>query len=83
VKLLYFAWVREKVGASEEDCSPPTSVQTVADLMDWLSSQSPGHAAAFANRTLIKVAVDQVHAPATSPLGSADEVAFFPPMTGG
>jgi molybdopterin synthase sulfur carrier subunit len=83
VTVLYFAWVKEKVGLSEEEIAPPTSVVTVSDLMDWLAARSPGHASAFANRTLIKAAVDQTHVPPHTPLGPAREVAFFPPVTGG
>ena len=83
MKILYFAWVREKVGANEEYRDPPASVQTVADLMDWLAGQSPSHAAAFANRALIKAAVDQTHVPVSTKLAGAREVAFFPPVTGG
>jgi molybdopterin synthase sulfur carrier subunit len=83
VKLLYFAWVREKVGAAEENLSPPASVVTVGDLMDWLAARSPGHAAAFENRALVKTAVDQVHVPLTAKVWDAGEIAFFPPVTGG
>lgn len=85
--ILYFAWVKEKVGLSEETVSPPASVITVTDLMDWLAARTPGHAAAFAatvpERKLIKAAVDQTHVPLAEKLGSAKEVAFFPPVTGG
>ncbi|MSO72710.1 MAG: molybdopterin converting factor subunit 1 [Rhodospirillaceae bacterium] len=81
--VLYFAWVKEKVGLGTETVSPPASVVTVSDLIDWLARRSPGHAAAFADRKLIKAAVDQVHAPLSSELGGAREVAFFPPVTGG
>jgi molybdopterin synthase sulfur carrier subunit len=81
--ILYFAWVKEKVGFSEETVSPPATVVTVTDLMDWLATRSPGHAAAFADRKLIKAAVDQAHVPLSEKLGTAKEVAFFPPVTGG
>lgn len=81
--VLYFAWVKEKVGLSEEIVSPPASVVTVTDLMDWLAARSPGHAAAFTERKMIKAAVDQAHVPLSEKLGAAKEVAFFPPVTGG
>ncbi len=81
--VLYFAWVKEKVGMSTETLTPPTDVTTVGALMDWLTVRGPGHAAAFADRSLIKAAVDQVHVPHTAPLAGAKEVAFFPPVTGG
>ncbi len=81
--VLYFAWVKEKVGLSEETVSPPAEVSTISDLMDWLSSRSTRHAAAFSDRQLIKAAVDQTHMPHASTLDGAKEVAFFPPVTGG
>jgi sulfur-carrier protein len=81
--VLYFASVKEKVGLSEEQLTPPASVATVSDLMDWLATRSPKHAHAFAQRAMIKSAVDQNHVPSSAPLGNAKEVAFFPPVTGG
>lgn len=83
ISVLYFASVKENVGLSEEQVNPPESVATVADLMDWLAARSPRHAKAFESRASIKSAVDQIHVPASSALGSAREVAFFPPVTGG
>lgn len=81
--VLYFAWVKEKVGLSEETVTPPPEVTTVSKLMDWLSKRSPGHASAFADRTLIKSAVAQVHVDHSARIEDAGEVAFFPPVTGG
>lgn len=81
--VLYFAWVKEKVGVSEETVSPPASVVTVTDLIDWLAARGPGHAAAFADRKLIKAAVDQEHVALSASVQNAKEVAFFPPVTGG
>jgi molybdopterin synthase sulfur carrier subunit len=83
IHVLYFASVKEKVGLSEEHVSPPASVATVSDLMDWLATRSPKHASAFAQRAMIKSAVDQTHMPLSAALGNAREVAFFPPVTGG
>jgi molybdopterin converting factor subunit 1 len=83
VTVLYFAWVREKVGISEETVTPPPEVETVNDLVDWLAGRSAGHAAAFADRKSVKAAVDQVHSPGTASIAGAHEVAFFPPVTGG
>ncbi len=83
IAVLYFAWVKEKVGLGSETVSPPVSVATVGDLMDWLAVRSPGHAAAFADKKLVKAAVDQVHTPLSSPIAGAREIAFFPPVTGG
>ena len=83
VNILYFAWVKDKVGVGTESLTPPASVATVADLMDWLAARGGGYAAAFADRRLIKAAVDQEHVPATASVKNAREVAFFPPVTGG
>lgn len=81
--VLYFAWVKEKVGRGAETLTPPQNIATVAALMDWLSTLSPGHAAAFADRRMIKAALDQQHVDHAAALGEAREVAFFPPVTGG
>lgn len=81
--VLYFASVKEKVGVSREHLEVPGSVATVGDLMDWLAARSSGHAHAFAQRTVIKAALDQTHVPSSAALGAAREVAFFPPVTGG
>jgi sulfur-carrier protein len=83
VNILYFAWLRERIGTGEETLSPPTAVETVTQLMDWLSQRSAGHAAAFADRKLIRAAVDQVHSSPATKVAGAKEVAFFPPVTGG
>jgi molybdopterin synthase sulfur carrier subunit len=83
VIILYFSWVKEKVGRGEDSLTPPATVTTVAALMDWLATLSPGHAAAFADRRMIKTAVDQVHVDHNTALAGAREVAFFPPVTGG
>lgn len=83
MNILYFAWVREKIGVGEETANPPPGVQTAAQLMDWLAAQSPKHADAFSNRAHIRVAIDQTHCPHTSSILGAKEVAFFPPVTGG
>jgi molybdopterin synthase sulfur carrier subunit len=80
---MYFAWVKEKVGVSEETVSPPGDVKTVADLVAWLGKRSPAHEAAFSDKRTIKAAVDQVHSPMTASIAGAKEVAFFPPVTGG
>lgn len=81
--VLYFAWVKDKVGRGEEALTVPASVTTVSGLMDWLATLGPGHAAAFSDRRLIKAAVDQQHVDHGATLSDAREVAFFPPVTGG
>ena len=81
--ILYFAWVREAIGLDGEPCAPPDTVGTVAELVDWLATQSDGHARAFADRSKIRAALDQVFVPMDTALGDAREVALFPPVTGG
>lgn len=83
LKILYFAWVREQVGMSEESVVLPVEIETAAQLINFLAAQSDRHALAFANPDKLRCAVDQVIMPLSSPLGSAKEVAFFPPVTGG
>ena len=83
MNLLYFAWVRERVGRASETVEPPAEVTTVTALLDWLSGQSDGHAAAFAERGRLRAAVDQRFMPLAASLTGAREVAIFPPVTGG
>jgi molybdopterin converting factor subunit 1 len=83
MRVLYFAWVRQKVGVAEEEVSPPPEVSDVAGLVAWLSARSPGHAAAFAQAKQVRAAVNQEFATPDAPVGPGDEVAFFPPVTGG
>jgi molybdopterin converting factor subunit 1 len=83
VQVLYFAWLRQKVGLAEEEVSPPAEVATVGALADWLAARSPGHAEAFQDRGAIRCAVNQDFATPETPVGPGDEVAFFPPVTGG
>lgn len=83
MQLLYFAWVRERVGLSAEQVTPPPEVETIADLVAWLSTRSDGHAAAFADPSRLRAAVDQAFVPLDTPIAGAREVAIFPPVTGG
>jgi molybdopterin synthase sulfur carrier subunit len=83
MQLLYFAWVRERIGMGAEQVTPPPEVVTVADLVGWLSTRSEGHAAAFADPSRLRAAVDQAFVPLDTPLAGAREVAIFPPVTGG
>jgi molybdopterin synthase sulfur carrier subunit len=83
MEMLYFAWVRERIGAGEEQVDPPEAVRTVADLAEWLRGRSPGHDEALADLTKLRAAVDQRFVPLDTPLGAAKEVALFPPVTGG
>ncbi len=83
LKILYFAWVREKTGKAEEVVALPTGVDTVGDLIEWLKARDARHAAAFAKPEVIRAAVDRRHVSADAPLAGAREIAFFPPVTGG
>ena len=83
MKIVYFAWVRERVGRPEEEVEPPAGVATVADLVRWLKGRGEEYAYAFENEDVVRAAVDRVHAKPDAPLAGAREVAFFPPMTGG
>ena len=83
MKLVYFAWVRERVGLSEEEIEPPAGVATVAELIAWLRTRGEEYEHAFENGPLIRAAIDKRHVKHDTPLAGAREVAFFPPMTGG
>ncbi len=83
MKLLYFAWIRERTGLAEEQVDPPATVRTVGDLIAWLSGRGEEFEYAFGNPDVVRVAVDRTHAKADAPIAGAREIAFFPPMTGG
>jgi molybdopterin synthase sulfur carrier subunit len=83
MRILYFAWLREKIGVSEETLELPAGVATAGALIDWLKTLSAGHAAAFAAQNRIRCAIDQEIAALDAPLAGAAEIAFFPPVTGG
>ena len=83
IEFVYFAWVRERIGSGGETLDVPAGLATVADLLDWLATRSPGHAAALADRGAIRVAIDQDFVAPDAALGSPAEIAIFPPVTGG
>ncbi len=83
LRLLYFAWVRERIGKADEEVEPPAHVRTVADLVGWLSARSEQYAYAFENPKVIRAAIDRAHVRSDAVLAGAHEIAFFPPMTGG
>jgi sulfur-carrier protein len=83
VKLLYFAWVREKTGKAEEQVDLPTSITTVAELIDWLKQRGPEYAEAFRRAEVIRAAIDRTHVRPGAGIAGASEIAFFPPVTGG
>ena len=83
MKLVYFAWVRERVGRPDEVVDLPGEIATVADLVAWLRERGEEYAYAFENPGVVRAAVDRVHAKPEASIREAAEVAFFPPMTGG
>jgi sulfur-carrier protein len=83
MKVLYFAWIRERIGKPEEEVELPASVATVGDLMNWLKKRGEEYAYAFDNPKVVRAAIDKVHVEPAAKIASAREIAFFPPMTGG
>lgn len=81
--ILYFAWLRERIGASREELPLPDGVGTVAELVGYLGRRSPGHAAAFSAGAKVRCAVNQEFADPSTVIGPGDEIGFFPPVTGG
>ena len=83
VKLLYFAWVREKIGRGEETVDIPEDVADVAGLVQWLRGRGEEYKSAFADPHTVRAAVDQQHVKPEAAIAEAREIAFFPPVTGG
>ena len=83
MKLVYFAWVRERIGLADEIVEPPESLRTLAELVGWLKARGEGYAHAFEQEGVVRAAIDRVHARPDAPIAGAREIAFFPPMTGG
>jgi sulfur-carrier protein len=83
MKLKYFAWVRERIGKSEETIEPPPGVKTVEELIAWLTARGETYAHAFETPRVIRAAIDQAHVKQDAAINGAREIAFFPPMTGG
>jgi len=83
MRILYFAWLREKIGKSEEELALPPEVETAGALVEWLKALGPGYEAAFARPKLVRCAVDQDFAAPDAVIAGATEIAFFPPVTGG
>ena len=82
-RLIYFAWVRERIGRAEEDIELPPGIETVADLLRWLKSRGEEYAYAFENEGVVRAAIDHAHVKPGAAIAGAREIAFFPPMTGG
>jgi sulfur-carrier protein len=83
VTLRYFAWIRERIGRSEERLDLPPELATIADLIGWLKGKGPEYEAAFERAEVIRAAIDQAHVTRTTAIAGAREIAFFPPVTGG
>jgi molybdopterin synthase sulfur carrier subunit len=83
MNVLYFAWVRQKVGRADEVIEHTPSLRTVGDLAAMLASRGGGYAEAFADMNRLRAAVNQAHVGLDATLSAGDEVAFFPPVTGG
>ena len=83
MRLLYFAWVRERIGKPDEEVDVPASVRTVGDLVAWLQGRGEEYAYAFENAAVIRAAIDRHHVKPDTAIAGAREIAFFPPMTGG
>jgi molybdopterin synthase sulfur carrier subunit len=83
MKVLYFAWIRERIGKPEEEIELPASISTVGDLMSWLKKRGEEYAYAFDNPKVVRAAIDKIHVESAAKIASAREIAFFPPMTGG
>mgnify|MGYP000402578186 CR=1 FL=1 len=81
IDILYFAWVRERIGLPREKVE--TQAATVAELVDELRAREERYEAAFADTASLRVALDQELSSFDAPLAGVREVAFFPPMTGG
>ena len=82
-KLVYFAWVRERIGKPEEEVSLPASVETVADLLRWLKGAATNTRMRCRHPEVIRVAINHEHVDHREKIAGAGEIALFPPMTGG
>lgn len=83
MKLVYFAWVRERVGKTEEEVELPQNLGTVSDLVGWLRGRGEEYEHAFGQGGTVRAAIDRTHAKPEASIAGAREIAFFPPMTGG
>ena len=83
MKIFYFAYLREKAGVGEEEVSPPETVTDVQGLMEWVKGRGGGFAEAMADTSIVRVAVNQESVQLDAPVKTGDEIAFFPPVTGG
>lgn len=83
MKVVYFAWLRERIGRPEEEIAFPVNVMTAGDAITYLSTLGEEYAYAFEKPDIIRTALDKRHVKPGTPIAGAREIAFFPPMTGG
>lgn len=83
MKILYFAWLRERLNRDQEDVSPPDSVKTINDVIDWMMARDEDFAFQFKNRAMFRAALDDELVDMDTPIAGASRIAFLPPMTGG
>jgi sulfur-carrier protein len=83
MKLVYFAWVRERIGKTDETIDLPEGIATIADLVRWLKTRGEEYEYAFENEAIVRAAIDHQHVKPEASIAGAREIAFFPPMTGG
>lgn len=83
MKILYFAWLRARIGCAEEELALPPGIGDVAGLLGWLQGRGPRYAEALRDLSIVRVAVNQDYVGGEHPLREGDEVAIFPPVTGG
>jgi len=83
MKLLYFAWLKTKIGKAEETLDLPAGVATAGALVDWLKTRSPGFAEALKDRRALRIAVNRRSVGWDFAVKAGDEIALFPPVTGG
>jgi molybdopterin synthase sulfur carrier subunit len=83
VKLLYFAWLKQKIGTDAEEIALPDEVNDVAGVIAWLKTRGDNYATALKDDAVVRVAVNQTYAKRETPVSDGDEVALFPPVTGG
>ena len=83
MKIIYFSWVKKNLGISEEKINPPKNIKSIKLLIEWLSSKNYKYEKVFLKKKLIKVAVNHQVVNLNKKIKENDEIAFFPPLTGG